>query len=122
MASQFSDDASYLLGTKLWNAVSQSLNSQAHAKQEKQTDRDSRVSKIEISPGSVTLQVGQGMIFAATAFDQAGMPVGGVHIKWKARELGGRKQNKHVSAPERSSRPWRATSPWRRRGLARAPR
>lgn len=98
IASQFSDDASYMIGTKLRNALSQSLNSRAHANQEKQKDRDARVSKIEISPGSVTLQVGQSMIFAATAFDQAGTPVGGVHIKWKARELGGRKQNKHVSA------------------------
>jgi RHS repeat-associated protein len=98
LASQFSLDASYLLRTKVWGGLTQSLGNKTQAKQEKQKDRDARVSRIEISPGDVTLQAGQRMIFAATAFDQANEPVGGVRIKWKARELDGRKQNKHVSA------------------------
>ncbi|MDQ3804394.1 MAG: hypothetical protein M3416_11250, partial [Acidobacteriota bacterium] len=98
MASQFTADASYLFRNGLWGLLSQAVGGQAPAKQEKQKDRDARVSKIEISPGDVTLQVGQRMIFAASAFDANGDVVGGVKIKWKAKELGGRKQNKRVSA------------------------
>ncbi len=96
--NQFSADASYLFNNKLWNLLAQATNRQTPAKQEKQNDRDARVSKIEISPGNVALQVGQRMIFAATAFDQKGEVVGGVKIKWKAKELSGRKQNKRMSS------------------------
>jgi RHS repeat-associated protein len=97
MASQFSADASYLFRTKVWEFLAQVANGRAKGAQEKQKDRDERVSKIEISPGSVTLQVGQRMFFAATALDSNGEVVGGVKIKWSAKELTGRKQNKRVS-------------------------
>lgn len=96
--NQLSADTSYVLGNRLWGMLTQAVNTRTHTKQEKQNDRDARVGKIEISPGSVTLQVGQRMIFAATTFDQKGDVVGGVKIKWKAKELGGRKQNKRISA------------------------
>ncbi|HWW73972.1 MAG TPA: hypothetical protein VNZ44_01170, partial [Pyrinomonadaceae bacterium] len=97
MVSQFSADASYFFRTKVWEFFAQAVNGRERAAQEKQKDRDARVSKIEISPGSVTLQVGQRMYFAATAFDSDGEVVGGVKIKWSAKELTGRKQKKRVS-------------------------
>ena len=98
MASQFSADASYLFRTKVWEFLAQVAAGRApKGTQEKQKDRDARVSKIEISPGAVTLQVGQRMFFAATALDSNGEVVGGVKIKWGAKELTGRKQNKRVS-------------------------
>jgi RHS repeat-associated protein len=97
MATQLSADASYLFRTRLLTTLAQGLGGQAHARQEAQSARNARVSRIEISPGDVTLQVGQSMIFAAIPYDQSGTPVGGVQIKWKARELGGRRQNKMIS-------------------------
>src|ERR1044072_7720940 len=97
MASHFSADASYLFRTKVWEVLAQVANGRAKAPQEKQKDRDARVSKIEISPGSVTLHVGQRIFFAATALDANGEVVGGTKIKWRAKELTGRKQNKRVS-------------------------
>src|SRR5215207_6916644 len=98
LASELRLDASYVLRTKLLSTLQQVLTRQASATQENQKDRDARVVSIEISPGDVTLQAGQRVIFAATAFDGAGEPVGGVHIRWKAKELGGGKKTKHISA------------------------
>jgi RHS repeat-associated protein len=98
MASQLRADAAYTFRAGLLGLLAQAVGDRTpRPQQEKQRDRDARVSRIEISPGDVTLQVGQRMTFAATAFDAAGEPVGGVHVRWKAKEVGGRKQNKRVS-------------------------
>ena len=59
----------------------------AHKPQEKQNDRDARVARLQISPGDVTLRIGQRVIFAAIAYDLDGAPVGGVRYKWRARDV-----------------------------------
>jgi hypothetical protein len=57
-------------------------------KQEKQTERDARVSRLEILPGDVTVQEGQRITFTAVAFDRSNNPVGGVKIRWSGRDEG----------------------------------
>ncbi|HJQ31293.1 MAG TPA: hypothetical protein VJ866_03890, partial [Pyrinomonadaceae bacterium] len=99
MATQLNADAAYMLRGGWRGLLAQVLGSgqaNGRARQEKQQERDARVSRIEISPGDVTLQVGQRMYFDAAAYDASGDVVGGVKIKWRAKELGGRKQNKRI--------------------------
>ncbi len=50
--------------------------------QEKQADRDVKVSKVEISPRDVTLQTGSKVIFAAVAYDKDGNLIPGVKFSW----------------------------------------
>ena len=61
---------------------------QKHPKQEKQSERDARVSRLEILPGDVTIQEGQSVNFTAVAFDRDNSQVGGVKIRWSARDEG----------------------------------
>lgn len=56
--------------------------------QEKQSDRDARVSRIQIYPGDVTVPPDQPVSFAAIAYDKDDAPVGGVTFKWSARDQG----------------------------------
>jgi RHS repeat-associated protein len=49
--------------------------------QEKQSDRDAKVSRIQIFPGDLTVNLGDRVRFAAVAYDRGGTPVGGVKIK-----------------------------------------
>ena len=56
-----------------------------HKRQEKQEDRDTRVARIEIYPGDVTVQVDERVAFTTVAFDQHGDPVGGVRVKWSCQ-------------------------------------
>ncbi|MBV9209148.1 MAG: hypothetical protein JOZ52_00890, partial [Acidobacteria bacterium] len=67
-----------------------SLKAQLERKpeQEKQAERDERAVKIEIAPGDVTIETGQEITFAATAYANDGLPVGGVSFKWLAEESG----------------------------------
>jgi len=58
----------------------------AHKRQEKQEDRDTRVARIEIYPGDVTVQVDERVAFTTVAFDQKGDPVGGVRVKWSCQD------------------------------------
>jgi hypothetical protein len=68
MAEQLRADTAYTFREGLFNLLAQALGDRAPIqRQEKQQERDARVSRIEISPGDVTLQVGQRMIFAAAA-------------------------------------------------------
>jgi RHS repeat-associated protein len=55
--------------------------------QEKQEDRDVRVSRIEIYPGNVTVTAGQTVIFSAAAYDYQDSGVGGVSFNWSARDV-----------------------------------
>lgn len=50
--------------------------------QEKQADRDAKISRLQISPDNVTIDLGERVRFVAVAFDQDSSPVGGVKIKW----------------------------------------
>ncbi|MGH9930778.1 MAG: carboxypeptidase-like regulatory domain-containing protein, partial [Pyrinomonadaceae bacterium] len=56
--------------------------------QEKQRDRDARVSRIQIYPGDLTINFTEQVSFAAVAYDLNGEPVGGVKIRWSAQEIG----------------------------------
>src|SRR5216684_1141301 len=57
-------------------------------RQEKQSDRNARVARIELFPGDVTVSVNQHVQFAAIAEDKDGAPIGGVQIKWSVRDEG----------------------------------
>src|SRR3982074_3697596 len=54
--------------------------------QEKQQDRDSKVGRIQIYPGDVTLRVDQRIQFSAIAYRTDGAPVGGVHFTWEGQD------------------------------------
>ncbi len=56
--------------------------------QEKQSDRDARVSRIQVYPGDITVPPDQPVSFAAIAYDKDDAPVGGVTFKWSARDQG----------------------------------
>src|SRR6185295_11446017 len=55
-------------------------------KQEKQADRNARVTRLEISPGNVTVKRGERVQFAAIAYDANDSSVSGVKIKWSVRD------------------------------------
>src|SRR5687768_4386982 len=55
--------------------------------QEPQAQRDSRVSRIQISPGDLTVKEGDQVDFIASALDSRDEPVGGVRFKWTAYDL-----------------------------------
>lgn len=54
--------------------------------QEKQQDRDAKVSRIQIYPGDVTTHVDMPVHFAAVAYDGNDVPLGGVKISWGAND------------------------------------
>jgi hypothetical protein len=59
------------------------IQGQGKAKQqEKQSDRDAKVSRIQIFPGDLTVQLDQQVRFSAIAYGADGVPVSGVKIKW----------------------------------------
>jgi len=53
--------------------------------QEKQTDREAKVTRLQIFPGDVTIDPGERVRFSAIAFDQANNPIGGIKIKWSTQ-------------------------------------
>ena len=53
--------------------------------QEKQRDRDAKVTRIQIFPGDVTVELGDQVRFSAIAYDRDNTPVGGVKIKWRSQ-------------------------------------
>src|SRR5713226_444033 len=54
--------------------------------QEKQADRDAKVSRLQIFPGDVTIHEGEQVSFAAAAYDKDDNPVGGVSFTWSAKD------------------------------------
>lgn len=54
--------------------------------QEKQSERDARVTRIQILPDDVTAYEGQQISFTAVAYDAGNNPVGGVKFKWSASD------------------------------------
>src|SRR5690349_4699312 len=51
------------------------------SRQEKQADRDARVSRVQIFPGDATIDVSDRVRFSAVAYDRDDNPVGGVKIR-----------------------------------------
>lgn len=76
----------------LSSAVSKLLMLQSSGRnaraQENQEQRDSRITRVEIVPGDLTARVEERIVFAAVAYDQSGVPVGGAGAKWSGRDLG----------------------------------
>jgi len=54
--------------------------------QERQRDRDARVTRIELHPDNVTLAMEDHLQLAAVALDREGQPVPGIKFEWTARE------------------------------------
>ena len=50
--------------------------------QEKQEDRDAKISRVQIFPGDVTVDLSDHVRFSAVAYDRDGDPIGGVKIRW----------------------------------------
>ncbi|MDQ3803326.1 MAG: hypothetical protein M3416_05670, partial [Acidobacteriota bacterium] len=87
------------LGVALWldssgwsAAVREVVTGQSRpgrVEEEQQEERDSRVTRVEISPGGeVTIRAGERVMFAAVAYDEEGAAVGGVRFKWQAEDVG----------------------------------
>lgn len=51
---------------------------------EQRAERDTRVSRVQISPGDVTLPLNASIFFAAIAYNAADLPIGGVTVTWRA--------------------------------------
>src|ERR1041385_8222396 len=64
----------------------QGLGEGSPRKQEKQADRNARVTRLEISPGNVTVRRGERVQFAAIAYGADDSPISGVKIKWSVRD------------------------------------
>ncbi len=70
--------------TKGWDGKGAPVNTPPDPKeQEKQSDRDYKVQKIEISPRDVTIQTGEKVIFNAIAYDKSGNMIPGVKLRWE---------------------------------------
>src|SRR5690349_1175277 len=52
---------------------------------QKQSDRNARVKRIQISPGEVTARIGEVVRFSAIAYAENGDTIGGVQFHWRAR-------------------------------------
>jgi RHS repeat-associated protein len=84
------------IGVKFWfrqsgwdNTLRQTFSGQERVErkpQEKQKERDTRVARLEIYPGDVTVQVDEQVAFSTVAFDQNGDTVGGVRVKWSCQD------------------------------------
>lgn len=74
--------------------------------QEKQTERDARVTRIQISPSDVIAYEGQQVNFTALAYDAQDNQVGGVKFKWSARD---KERGRNVPINQRGDFTARAT-------------
>ena len=57
----------------------------AAKKQEKQSDRDAKISQIQIFPGNLTVDLNDRVKFNAIALDTNANTIGGVKVNWNAR-------------------------------------
>jgi len=53
--------------------------------QEKQSDRDAKVTRVQIFPGEATIDLSDRVRFSAVAYDRDDNPVGGVKIRWSGQ-------------------------------------
>jgi len=66
----------------LWKLI-QGRGAGAAKAQERQSERNAKVARVQISPGDLTVDQGDRVQYAAVAYDSENNPVGGVKIKWK---------------------------------------
>jgi RHS repeat-associated protein len=76
--------AFWLRAKKLPGSLFESFSGGQRRTQEKQSERDSRVTRLQIFPNDVTINEGQKVSFVAVAYDQQGDPVSGTKVKWSA--------------------------------------
>src|ERR1044072_9512395 len=69
----------------------QGLGQDSQRKQEKQAERNARVTRLEISPGNVTVKRGERVQFAAIAYGADDASISGVKIEWSIRDDGRKK-------------------------------
>src|SRR5215204_165727 len=72
-----------------WRKVASDLiqgRRQSDPRQEKQEERNARISRIQIYPGKVTLDLGQHVFFSAIAYDSENNPVSGVTVNWSGQD------------------------------------
>src|SRR5713226_1101410 len=53
--------------------------------QEKQADRDAKISRVQIFPGDVTVDLSDHVRFSAVAYDRDGDSIGGVKTRWSGQ-------------------------------------
>ena len=54
-------------------------------RQETQSERDAKVSRVRISPADVTAHIGEVVRFSAIGYTENGDTIGGVQFRWRAR-------------------------------------
>jgi len=59
-------------------------------RQEQQSERDSRVARLQVFPGDVMVMPNSSVIFAAVAYDAKNVPMGGVGATWRAYDANNR--------------------------------
>ncbi|PYS21225.1 MAG: hypothetical protein DMF72_18120, partial [Acidobacteria bacterium] len=70
----------------------------AAKKQEKQSDRDVKISQIQIFPGNLTVDLNDRVKFNAIALDASGNTIGGVKVNWSAQ---GAATDRHIPISHR---------------------
>jgi len=73
-----------------WAATLQALgqNRPPAQRQERQSEREARVRRVEIRPGELEVTVGERVQFTAVAYDWNDDPVGGIRFSWRGRDEG----------------------------------
>lgn len=92
VGAQWRADAALWLNASGWvaklGALLTGTQKPAPGRQAAQAQRNARVSRIQISPGDVTIKEGEQIDFAASALDSDDAPVSGVRFKWQALDVG----------------------------------
>ncbi|MCA1628060.1 MAG: hypothetical protein LC742_08870, partial [Acidobacteria bacterium] len=75
-----------------WAATLRSLaagqRAPAPQRQERQSEREARVRRIEIRPGEMEIALDERVQFTAVAYDQNEKPIGGIRFTWRGRDEG----------------------------------
>ncbi|MEK6285839.1 MAG: hypothetical protein AABO57_08880 [Acidobacteriota bacterium] len=91
IASGLRDDLKFWFHASGWTSAMRRLISQSSAVQpEKQSDRNDRVTSIQVFPGDVTIRSGVMEFFDALAYDAKGQQIGGVKFTWRAEDDSGK--------------------------------
>jgi RHS repeat-associated protein len=101
LTSDLSTSLSFWYHHRGWDAKLMQIRGRGRAadkSQERQEDRSARISRVEIFPGDVTIQVDEQVFFAAVAYDQQGRAIGGASVTWSCLDEG---RNRAASISQR---------------------
>lgn len=87
-ATGLASEVNFWLASGAFTSLLSRLTGRAAPSQKRQDERDAEVARIAISPGDVTLRVGEQMMFSALAYGHDDALVGGVKFRWHAEDLG----------------------------------